>query len=70
MQQYDDLRNTSSNERSPTKQLTNCMISFILNTKAGRSMLLQVRIVFPLREGVVSERERKWLLGYWQSSGF
>lgn len=70
MQQYDDLRNISSNERSPTKQLTNCKISFILNTKAGRSMLLQVGIVFPLREGVVSGRECKWLLGYWQSSVF
>lgn len=43
------------------------MISFILNTKAGRSMLLQVKIVFPLREGSSERKERKrWLLGYWQ----
>lgn len=63
MQQYDNLTNISLNERNPTKQLTNCMISFILNTKAGRSMLLQVRIVFPLRVGVVSGRKRK--SGFW-----
>ena len=63
----DDLTNIRLNERCLKKQLINCMISFILNRKAERSVLLEVRIVFRLRAG--SEwKETQWLLGYWQSS--
>lgn len=35
------------------------MILFTLNTKAGRSMLLEVRIAFILGEGVAMGREHK-----------